>query len=75
MSISVTVSGQNSKSVKLNNQNQQQARVMTPISATVLAGLSDVSVIELSNNATLVFNSSTSKYEIKSLPVIFGGSF
>lgn len=62
-------------SVKINNQNQKQARVLTPISASVLTGLSDVAVVELANNATLVYNDATNKYEIKALPVIYGGTF
>mgnify|MGYP003343862034 CR=1 FL=1 len=35
----------------------------------------DVNVIDKSNNSVLAYNSSTLKYEIKTLPVIFGGNF
>ena len=75
MTIAVSVSGQSSTSVKLNNQNQKQARVMTPISASVLTGLSDLSIVDLANNSVLVYNTATSKYEIKAIPIIFGGTF
>lgn len=61
--------------VKINSQNQQRVRTLSPISATTLGGLLDVSVIDSSNNSVLVYNTATSKYEVKSLPVIFGGTF
>jgi hypothetical protein len=62
-------------SVKINNQNQKQAKVLTPISASVLTGLSDVVVVALANNATIAYNDATNKYEIKTLPIINGGTF
>jgi hypothetical protein len=61
--------------VKINSQNQQKVRSITPISVITLEGLNDVEVVDASNNSVLVYNTSTSKYEIKALPVIFGGTF
>ena len=63
--------------VKINSQNQQKVRSLAPIavSTTTLVALTDVSVVDESNNSTLVYNSSTSKYEVKALPIIFGGTF
>jgi hypothetical protein len=63
--------------VKINSQNQQKVRTMTPvsISASKLVNLTDVSVVDGNNNSVLVYNSTTEKYEIKALPIIFGGTF
>ncbi len=61
--------------VRINSQNQQKVRSQSPISSTSLVSLTDVSVVEIVNNSTLVYNTSTLRYEIKPLPVIFGGTF
>ena len=61
--------------VKINSQNQQKVRTLTPISSTSLVDLIDVSIVDSSNNSTVVYNSSTTKYEVKALPIIFGGTF
>jgi hypothetical protein len=61
--------------VKINSQNQQKVRTLTPVSATTIGGLTNVLVVDTSNNATIVYNTTTSKYEVKPLPVIFGGTF
>ena len=61
--------------VRINSQNQQKVRTLAPVSVTSLEGLTDVNVIDKSNNSVLAYNSSTLKYEIKTLPVIFGGNF
>jgi len=71
----VRVPSQSSTSVKINSQNQQKVRTLAPVSATSLVGLSDVLVVSSVNNAALVYNSDTSTYEIKPIPVIFGGTF
>ena len=75
MTIIVRTSGPSSTGVKINSQNQQKVRTLAPVSVTNLVGLSDVSVLDLANNSTLVYNTNTSKYEIKALPIIFGGTF
>lgn len=62
-------------SVKINSQNQQKVRTLAPVATSTLSNLSDVSVINPINNAVVVYNTNTSKYEIKALPVIFGGTF
>lgn len=61
--------------VKINSQNQQKVRSQTPIPTSSLIFLTDVSAVEVVDNSTLVYNTSTSRYEIKPLPVIFGGTF
>ena len=77
MTIAVRIAGPSSTAVSINSQNQQKVRSLTPtvVATTTLVELNDVSVIDSSNNSTLVYNSSTLKYEIKALPVIFGGTF
>lgn len=62
-------------SVKINSQNQQKVRTMAPVATATLVGLTDISIVDSVNNAAVVYNTNTSKYEIKTLPVIFGGTF
>jgi len=61
--------------VKINTQNQQKVRTQTPIASSRLSALTDVSLVDASNNATVVYNTSIERYEIKALPVVFGGTF
>lgn len=75
MSIIVRTSSPSSTAVKINSQNQQKVRTLAPVATSTLVNLSDVSVIDPVNNAVVVYNTNTSKYEIKALPVIFGGTF
>lgn len=75
MGIIVRTSSPSSTAIKINSQNQQKVRTMTPVAVSTLIGLTDVSVVDSVNNATVVYNTSTSKYEIKALPVLFGGTF
>lgn len=77
MTIAVRIAGPGSTAVSINSQNQQKVRTLTPTSggSSTLTGLLDVSVIDASNNSVLVYNTSTSKYEVKALPIIFGGTF
>lgn len=78
MPISIKVPNQTTTSVRINNQNQQKVRSMTPIyqsGASRLVDLTDVSIVDQSNYSTVVFNSTTNKYEIKTLPIINGGKF
>lgn len=78
MPISIKVPNQTTTSVRINNQNQQKVRSMTPIyqsGSSRLVDLTDVSIVDQSNYSTVVFNSTTNKYEIKTLPIINGGKF
>lgn len=75
MGITVRTSSPSSTAIKINSQNQQKVRTMTPVAVSTLIGLTDVDVVDTVNNATIVYNTSTSKYEIKTLPVLFGGTF
>lgn len=61
--------------VKINTQNQQKVRTQTPVAISKLDELGDVTIVEKINNSTLVYNTSTSKYEVKAIPVIYGGTF
>ena len=77
MTIAVRIAGPGSTAVSINSQNQQKVRSLTPtsVATATLVGLTDVSVVDESNNSTVVYNSATSKYEIKALSIIFGGTF
>ena len=75
MATIVRTSGSSSTAVKINSQNQQKVRTLAPVATSSLVALSDVSVIDSVNNAVLVYNTNTSKYEIKALPIVFGGTF
>lgn len=75
MATIVRTSSPSSTAIKINSQNQQKVKTIAPVVAATLVGLTDVSVIDSVNNSILVYNTATSKYEIKSLPVIFGGTF
>lgn len=61
--------------VKINTQNQQKVRTQAPIAISKIDELADVTVVEKINNSTLVYNTATSKYEVKAIPVIYGGTF
>jgi hypothetical protein len=63
--------------VKINSQNQQVVKALTPLGSltTSIESLPDVAVIEKNNNSTIVYNTTTLKYEVKTLPVIYGGNF
>jgi hypothetical protein len=75
MTIIVRTSSPSSTAVRTNSQNQQKVRSQTPIATTSLVSLTDVSAVEIVDNSTIVYNTSTLRYEIKPLPVIFGGTF
>ena len=75
MTIIVRTSSPSSTGVRINSQNQQKVKTLTPTSTSNLVGLTDVSIVDSINNSVLVYNTNTSKYEIKALPVIFGGTF
>lgn len=75
MTTIVRTSSPSSTSVRINSQNQQKVRTLSPVATTTLVGLTDVSIVDNTNNSVLVYNTNTSKYEIKALPVVFGGTF
>lgn len=75
MATIVRTSSPSSTAIKINSQNQQKVKTIAPVVAATLVGLTDISIVDSVNNATVVYNTNTSKYEIKALPVIFGGTF
>ena len=75
MATIVRTSSPSSTAIKINSQNQQKVKTIAPFVAATLVGLTDISIVDSVNNATVVYNTNTSKYEIKALPVIFGGTF
>lgn len=70
--------------VRINTQNQKRVRTLTPVGSGTGSGgsgvyrlvdLIDVTVVNQVNNSTIVYNTASNKFEIKPLPIIFGGSF
>jgi hypothetical protein len=78
MGIKVLVNSVGSNRVSINNQQRKTVRTVG-ISASsqvdTLAELRDVDASDPNNNETLVYDSATQKYVIKTLPVIDGGSY
>lgn len=64
--------------VSINNQNRRTIRTVgvSALAQTAkLSGLTDVDASDPNNNETLVYDSSTQKYVVKTLPVLDGGSY
>lgn len=64
--------------VSINNQARRTIRtvgVSALASTGKLAGLVDVDATDPSNNETLVYDSQTQKYVVKTLPVLDGGTY
>lgn len=78
MGIKVLVNSTGSNRVSINNQQRKTIRTVG-ISATSqidqLAELKDVDATDPDNNETLVYDASSQKYVVKTLPVIDGGSY
>ena len=45
------------------------------VPSTRFRDLSDVTATDLDNNETVVYNESTDKFEVKTLPDVYGGEF
>lgn len=77
MSIKVTVVSPSKNRISINNQERKQVRSVgiVPENSNSLEGLSDVDASDPDNNETLVYDESTGKYVVKTLPIITGGTF
>lgn len=76
MSIKVSVNSAPKNRISINSQNRSIVRTIGVGSlASRLANLTDVDASDPDNNETLVYDSTSGKYVIKTLPVVNGGSF
>ncbi len=80
MGVKVFVNSTNTSRVSINAQKRSTIRTvgLAAISQTAtatFAGLTDVDASDPDNNETVVYNSTTQKYEVKTLPVVDGGSY
>lgn len=78
MALKVTVNSVSPNRIAINNQQRTTVRavgIATPSNLNTLAQLSDVDATDPDNNETLVYDATTQKYVIKTLPVVDGGSY
>lgn len=78
MGIKVLVNSTGSNRVSINNQQRKTIRTVGIAASSqvdTLARLKDVDASDPDNNETLVYDASTQKYVVKTLPVIDGGSY
>lgn len=80
MGIKVLVNSSSPNRVSINNQQRKTIRTVGISSAGLsqvdtLAELKDVDASDPNNNETLVYDSLTQKYVIKTLPEIDGGTY
>lgn len=61
--------------ISINTQNRSTIRTIGVGAASSLAGLIDVDLSDPDNNETLVYDSTSGKYVVKTLPVVDGGNF
>ena len=61
--------------VSINSQQQKSIKTVSVGAATKLTNLFDVDTSDADNNETLVYDATSNKYVIKTLPVVDGGSF
>lgn len=75
MSTKVTVNSSSPYRVTINNQQQKTVRSIAVGSVTNLASLTDVDASDADNNETIVYDSASGKYVVKTLPSLDGGTF
>jgi len=77
MATKVVVRSSAPNRISINNQQAKTVRTVgiAAGSANRLTGLQDVDASSSDNNETLVYDSASGKYVIKTLPVVDGGSF
>jgi hypothetical protein len=78
MGVKVFVNSTNTSRVSINAQKRSTVRTIALSSTSQnasFAALNDVDASDPDNNETVVYNSTTQKYEVKTLPVVDGGSY
>ena len=75
MGIKVLVNSSSPNRVSINNQQRKTIRTVGLSQIDTLAELKDVDASDPNNNETLVYDSLTQKYVIKTLPEIDGGTY
>lgn len=77
MGTKVVIRSSSPNRVLINNQQPKTVRTVAVASASsaTLAGLTDVDATDSDNNETLVYDASSGKYVIKTLPSVDGGTF
>lgn len=81
MAIKAVINTSPGNRVAINSQQKSTVRtvgigVIPPLAQIDrLVELTDVSSVNPANNQTLVYDSATAKYTIKTLPIVDGGSF
>lgn len=77
MSTKVIVRSSSPNRVLINNQQPKTVKTVAVASASsaTLAGLTDVDATDSDNNETLVYDATSGKYVIKTLPSVDGGIF
>jgi hypothetical protein len=80
MGVKVTLVSDQKNRISINSQNRTQIKTVaiTPDLSGLnssLASLSDVDASDPDNNETLVYDDTTGKYVVKTLPNINGGTF
>lgn len=77
MGTKVIVRSSSPNRVSINNQQPKTVRTVAvvPAVANRLATLEDVNASDPDNNETVVYDATSGKYVIKTLPVVDGGTF
>lgn len=77
MSTKVIVRSSSPNRVSINNQQPKSIRTVgvAAASANKLENLTDIDASDPDNNETVVYDATSGKYVIKTLPVVDGGTF
>lgn len=78
MALKVTVNSVSPNRIAINNQQRTTVRavgIATPSTLNALRDLSDVDASDPDNNETVVYDATTQKYVVKTLPSVDGGSY
>lgn len=77
MTIKVTVNSVPKTRISINNQQRSTIRTVgiVPEVTGHLSELEDVDASDPDNNETLVYDATTGKYVVKTLPIVDGGSY
>lgn len=78
MATRVTINSTAQNRISINNQQPKTIRTVAIVPSgivTTLSGLQDVDASDADNNETLVYDSASGKYVVKTLPTVDGGTF